>query len=164
MRPKLVAIALVGLLSVMPAWAKKGEAKFKSMEVRHFSRVEGVEIAPEFPDFLYTAVREELEKSGLFKEMTGENEVVDPADAPQSFILDGTILEYGKGSVAKAVIIGFGTGRRSLRVKMTVHRRSDNQTVLDQELKVRSPVQWKPQVLARAVAKKIAGEIKKNLK
>jgi hypothetical protein len=164
MRPKFVAIALVGLLSVMPAWAKKGEPKFKSMEVRHFSRVEGVEIAPEFPDFLYTAVRKELEKSGLFKEMTGENEVVDPADAPQSFILEGTILEYGKGSVAKAVIIGFGTGRRSLRVKLTVHRRSDNQTVLDQELKVRSPVQWKPQVLARAVAKKIAGEIKKNLK
>jgi hypothetical protein len=90
--------------------------------------------------------------------------VVDPADAPQSFILDGTILEYGKGSVAKAVIIGFGTGRRSLRVKLTVHRRSDNQTVLDQELKVRTPVQMKPQLLARSVAKKIAGEIKKNLK
>jgi hypothetical protein len=155
MRPKLVAIALVGLLSVMPAWAKKGEPKFKSMEVR---------LAPEFPDFLYAAVREELEKSGLFKEMTGENEVVDPADAPQSFILDGTILEYGKGSVAKAVIIGFGTGRRSLRVKLTVHRRSDNQTVLDQELKVRTPVQMKPQLLAKSVAKKIAGEIKKNLK
>jgi hypothetical protein len=164
MRPKLIAIALVGLLSVVPAWAKKGEPKFKSMEVRHFSRVEGVELAPEFPDFLYTAVREELEKSGLFTEMTGENEVVDPADAPQSFILDGTILEYGKGSVAKTVLIGFGAGRRALRVKMTVHRRSDNQTVLDQELKVRSPVQWKPQVLARSVAKKSAGEIKKNLK
>lgn len=164
MRPKLVAIALVGLLSVMPAWAKKGEPKFKSMEVRHFSRVEGVELAPEFPDFLYAAVREELEKSGLFKEMTGENEVVDPADAPQSFILDGTILEYGKGSVAKAVIVGFGVGRRSLRVKLTVHRRSDNQTVLDQELKVRTNPRMKPQMLARSVAKKIAGEIKKNLK
>jgi len=167
MRPKLVAIALVGLLSVMPAWAKKGEPKFKSMEVRHFSRVEGVELPPEFPDFLYAAVREELEKSGLFKEMTGENEVVDPADAPQSFILDGSVLEYGKGSVVKAnmpVIKVFGAGRRSLRIKLTVHRRSDNQTVLDQELKVRTPVEWTPQVLATSVAKKIAGEIKKGLK
>jgi hypothetical protein len=90
--------------------------------------------------------------------------VVDPADAPQSFILDGSILEYGKGSVAKAVIIGFGVGRRSLRIKLTVHRRSDNQTVLDEELKVRSPAQWKPAVLAKSVAKKIAGEIKRGLK
>jgi len=164
MRPKLVAIALVGLLSIMPAWAKKREPKFKSMEVRHFSRVEGVELPPEFPDYLYAAVREELQKSGLFKEMTGENEVVDPADAPQSFIMEGTILEYGKGSVAKAVLVGFGTGRRSLRVKLTVHRRSNNETVIDRELKVRTPVQMKPQMLARQVARKIRDEVKKSLK
>jgi hypothetical protein len=164
MKSKLIAIALLGLLSVLPAWAGKGEPKFKSMEVRHFSRAEGVEISPDFPDFLYAALREDLQKTGLFKEMVGENEVVDPKDAAQSFILEGSILEVGKGSVAKAMTIGMGVGRRSLRVHVEVRRRSDNESILDREIKVRAPATGNPKMLAKSAAKEITGQVKKGLK
>ncbi|MGH8245932.1 MAG: hypothetical protein ACREUU_05815, partial [Gammaproteobacteria bacterium] len=72
MPKKLAILTLLGLLACSTSWAqKKGQAKFKTAEVKHFSHGEGVELSPEFPDFLYAQLKKELQKTGLFEQIIG---------------------------------------------------------------------------------------------
>ena len=50
MRKALLLVVAVLLLANLSG--AKDEPKFKSIEVKHFSQVEGVELPPEFSDFL----------------------------------------------------------------------------------------------------------------
>ncbi len=163
----LAILALVllpaGLAPSRAAGPSKGEPKFKAIAVKHFTLAEGVELSPEFPDFLYAELKDELKKSGLYEEITGEGEVVEANDAPKSLVVEGRMLEYKKGSVVKESLIGFGAGMRSLRAQITVRRRSDNEVVLDKELKVRASSKWDEKVLAKFLAKKVSGELKGSL-
>ncbi len=165
MKQKRLTTILAVAFLVLPAWGGggKGEPKFKAITVKHFTLAEGVELSPEFPDFLYAELKEELKKSGLYEQITGEDEVVEAADAPKSLAVDGRLLEYKKGSVVKESLIGLGAGMRSLRAQITVRRRSDNQAVVDKELKVRATSKWDEKLLARFLAKKISDEIKHNV-
>ncbi len=159
--PAIVAVVLFALAAVnCLAGGAKGEAKYKSIAVKHFTQAEGVELSPQFRDFLFAELKDELKKAGLTEQIIGEDEVVEAADAPQSVIVEGNLLEYKKGSAVKESLIGFGAGMRSLRAQITVRRRSDHQALLDQELKVRASSKWTEQVLAKFLAKKITGEIK----
>lgn len=158
MRKQLVFAAVVILFSALAA--AKDQPKFKSIEVRHFSQAEGVELPPEFSDFLYAEIRADLQKKKLADQLPGENEVVDPADAAQSVILEGSVLEYKKGSLVKEKLIGFGAGLRSLSTHVKLTRRSDNQALIDKDLKVKASSQLDPKHLA----KYLAGEITRELK
>ncbi|HKO04783.1 MAG TPA: DUF4410 domain-containing protein [Candidatus Acidoferrales bacterium] len=157
-------LLLVGLLFFAATGdAKDEKPRFKTVEIKHFPFAEGVELPPEFSDFLCAALKKELQKTGMFEQIVGEGEVVEAADAPQSLVLEGSILEYKKGSVAKQVIIGFGAGSRSLVSQLLVHRRSDNASVFEKQLKVRCPASWSPDSLARFLAHEIAHEMKHQL-
>jgi hypothetical protein len=131
--------------------------------VRHFTRAEGVELSPEFPDFLYAELKKELQKSKVFQEIASEDEVVDAADAERSLSVEGILLEYKKGSPVKEIIIGYGAGLRSLRAHITVRRRSNHESLVDQELKVRASSRLNDKALAQFLAHKIAGAIKHEL-
>ena len=163
MSVKRMVFPIVILLISVSAFAKD-KPKFKSVEVKHFTQVEGVELSPQFSDFLYAELKTELKKSGMFEEILTEGEVVDPADAERSLIVDGSVLEYKKGSVAKEVIIGFGTGRRSLRAQVNVQRRSNQNSLLQKELKVKTSSRVDEKLLARQLAKSIVNEMKDQLK
>lgn len=163
MSAKRMVFTTVILLISVSALAKD-KPRFKSVEVKHFTQVEGVELSPQFSDFLYAELKTELKKSGMFEEILTEDEVVDPADAEHSLIVDGSVLEYKKGSVAKEVIIGFGAGRRSLRAQVNVQRRSNQSSLLQKELKVKTSSRIDEKVLARQLAKSIVNEMKDQLK
>src|SRR5260221_5132254 len=124
---KIMALGTLAtaLLFATPAIAKDHEAQFKSVEAKHFPRAEGVELSPAFSDYLYAELRAELTKAKLFGQVIGEDEVVDPEDAPKSLVIVGTITEYKQGSVVKNALIGFGAGMRSLKVYANVSRRSN---------------------------------------
>ena len=158
MRNHFVLIAAAILLSVTAA--AKNQPKFKSIEVRHFSQAEGVELPPEFSDFLYAEIRANLQKKKLADQLPGENEVVDPADAAESVILEGSVLEYKKGSVVKESLIGFGMGMRSLSTHVKLTRRSDNKALIDKDVKVRASSKLDPKHLAKYLAGEITGELK----
>lgn len=164
MRQKTVLLILGILVLALPAGAQKGGSKFKSVEVRPFTRAEGIELSPEFTDFLYAEMKKELQKTKLYEQILGEGEVVDAADAPHSLIVEGRLLEYSKGSRAKEYLVGFGAGRRSLVTRLTVRRRSNNEALLDEDFKVRSSSFANEKLLASFLADKIAGHIKKRLK
>ena len=152
------------LLSGVSLAAKDTAPQFKTVEAKHFARVEGVELSPEFADYLYAEVRAELIKAKLFGQVLGEGEVVDAADASSSIVIDGNITEYKKGSVAKDVLIGFTAGWRSLKVDTTIKRRSDQKVLITQQVHVRASPRWNEKVLAKAAARQIVNDIKKSLK
>ena len=157
-------VFLIVILLISVSVLAKDKPKFKSVEVKHFTQVEGVELSPQFSDFLYAELKTELKKSGMFEEILTEDEVVDPADAEHSLIVDGSVLEYKKGSVTKEVIIGFGAGRRSLRAQVNVQRRSNQNSLLQKELKVKTSSRVDEKLLARQLAKSIVNEMKDQLK
>lgn len=158
MRKYLFIVAAVLLFT---AWAAaKDQPKFKSIEVKHFPNAEGVELPPEFSDYLFAELRATLQKKKLAEQFVGEDEVVDAADAPKSVVLEGSVLEYKKGSVVKESLIGFGAGARSLKAHIKLTRRSDKEVIIDKDIKVRAMARWDPKTLARFLANSIAGELK----
>jgi Domain of unknown function (DUF4410) len=164
MRLVRTAVAVAFFVMVLPGLAKDKEAQFKSVEAKHFTRAEGVELSPEFTDYLYAELRAELTKAKLFGEVIGESEVVDATDAPSSIIIEGNITEYKKGNVAKDVLIGFTAGWRSMKVDTVVKRRSDQSVVVSPQIHVRASPRWKDKVLAKEAAQEIVKELKKALK
>src|SRR5215469_1878414 len=124
-RLMICAALVAGLLAAAPANAKKDDAKYKTVEAKHFDRAEGVELSPEFSDYLYAELRTQLQKTKIFAQVIGEGEVVDDVDAPASVVVTGTLTEYKKGNMVENRLVGFGTGRRSLKLTVNVARRSD---------------------------------------
>ena len=159
-----LAVVIALFVTALPGLAKDKEAQFKSVEAKHFTRAEGVELAPEFADYLYAELRAELTKAKLFGQVLGEGEVVDAADAPSSIIVEGNITEYKKGNVAKDVLIGFTAGWRSLKLDTTVKRRSDQSVIASPQIHVRASPRWKDKVLAKEAAHQIVNDLKKALK
>jgi hypothetical protein len=162
-----IAISLVALagafFAAAPATAKDAEIKFKTVEAKHFERAEGVELTPEFSDYLYAELRTQLGKTKIFDQVIGEGEVVEAADAPDSVVLTGALTEYKKGNVAAAVIIGFGAGRRSLKLQVNLARRSDQKNLGSLEVQVKAQPQWNEKILAVEAARQIAKVVKNTL-
>ena len=70
-------VALIASLILAPALAAKDpQPVYKTVEAKHFTRVEGVELSPAFTDYLYAEVRNELTKTKLFVQVIGEGEAV----------------------------------------------------------------------------------------
>ena len=158
------AVTLAGVFFIAaPANAKNADVKYKTVEAKHFDRAEGVELTPEFSDYLYAELRSQLEKTKIFTQVIGEGEVVEEADAPASVVVTGTLAEYKKGNVAAAVIIGYGAGNRSLKLQVNLARRSDMKSIGSLAVKVRAPPTWNEKFLALEAAKQIAKEIKNLL-
>jgi hypothetical protein len=155
-------VILVLLAISLSAFAADKQTKYNTAEPKHFSKAEGVELSSEFPEFLYAALSAELKKSKLFKDVIGEGEVVDAADAPNSFSIDGEITEYKKGSVTKEILIGYGAGRRALKTRIKITRVSDKSVVFDKELQVKASSRLDEKLLARFLANKIVKEMKSN--
>ena len=158
MRKCCLLIAVVFFLTTLASG--KDQPKFKSIEVKHFPSAEGVELPPDFGDLLYAELKAALQKKGLAEQLVGEDEVVDAADAAKSAVLEGSVLEYKKGSVVKESLIGFGAGARSLTAHVKLIRRSNNEAIIDKDLKVRALARWDPKTLAKFLANSIAGDLK----
>jgi len=157
-----IAVLVAGLAAVAPVYAKNAP-KYKTVETKHFDRAEGVELTPEFSDYLNAELRTELQKTKLFGEIIGEGEIVDEADVAASLIVSGTLTEYKKGNVATALLVGFGAGNRSLKMEANVTRRSDGQSLASLQVHVRVDPRWSERFLAREAAENLAKEIKHAL-
>jgi hypothetical protein len=160
---RIFALSITAFLLASTAFAKDVKVKYKTVEAKHFDRAEGVETSPEFSDYLYAELRSQLQKTKIFGQVIGEGEIVDDADAPASALVTGTLTEYKKGNVAEAVLIGFGTGRRSLKMKVDVTRRSDQKSLCSLEVHVNADPRWNDKILAVEAAKQIAKEVKNAL-
>jgi len=160
---KTILISIVcAFLALIPANAKD-KAKYKTVEPKHFDRAEGVELTPEFSDYLYAELRSRLEKTKMFGQVIGEGEVVEESDAPASIVLTGTLTEYKKGNVITARLIGLGAGDRSLKLQVHLFRRSDKKDLGTISIKVKANPGMNEKILAVEAAKRIASEVKDSL-
>jgi hypothetical protein len=156
--------ALAGiLLAAAPARAKDSKGKYKTVEARHFDRAEGVELMPEFSDYLYAELRSRLVKTKLFDQVIGEGEVVEEVDAPASVVITGTLTEYKKGNAVESRVIRFGTGKRSLKLQVNLVRRSDKKNLGSLAIRVKADPRWNEKILAVEAAKQVANEVKSSL-
>jgi hypothetical protein len=163
---RMLKVAVLGIILGMAAqgFAKDPELQYKTVEAKHFTRAEGLELSPEFTDYLYAELRAELAKAKLFGQVIGEGEVVDAADLPTSILIEGSIVEYKKGSAVKDRLIGFTAGWRSLRVDTTIKQRMDQKVIVSPQIHVRASPRWKDKVLAKQAAQDIVRQIKEALK
>jgi len=159
----LALVALV-LACTIGAAGKDAATHYKTIEAKHFTQAEGVELDPTFGDYFYAELRQELKKQKLADEVIGEGETVDDADAAQSLVISGTITEYNKGSVVKSAIIGFGVGSRSLKMDANLQRRSNQQNLGVVHVHVRVDPRWKPAVMAKFAAHQLVKEVKDESK
>lgn len=163
LRLVLTGAAAVFLLCGIAASARVTTPQFKTIEAKHFERAEGVELSPDFSDYLYAELRAELLKAKIFGQVIGEGEVVDAGDTANSIVIEGNITEYKKGNVAKDVLIGFTAGWRSLRLETAIKRRSDQKVLLATQVHVRTSPRLSEKALAKQAAKQIVNNIKKSL-
>lgn len=147
--------------SAAEAVSKEFVWSIKTTEAKHFTRAEGVELSPAFTDYLYAEIRNELTKSKKYGQVIGEGETVNAPDAGNSVVIDGVLTEYKKGNRVTDGLIGFGVGARSLRMNVTMARRSDQQSVSHIEIHVRVTPRMTEQVMARFAAKGIADGLRK---
>jgi hypothetical protein len=162
---RIFTLSLVALMFAMGAAAgPKDEApQYKTAETKHFTTAEGVELSPAFVDYFYAELRNELTKAKLVKEVIGEGEAVEDADAPKSLVISGAVTEYKKGSVVKSALIGFGAGFRSLKMDADVVRRSDKQNLCVIHVHVKIDPRWNEKVMAKGAAHEMVKEMKKAL-
>ena len=104
------AIAALMLTALAFAGDKKNKNKYQNIEVVRFDIKEGVN----FPvDYLHTMTEElvsQLQQTGKFGQVLREGETPEKADVP-TIRLVGTVTEFQPGSVAKRVLVGFGSGK-----------------------------------------------------
>lgn len=159
-----IAVAVItGTLAAAPPARAKEAPKYKTVEAKHFDRAEGVELTPEFSDYLYAELRNQLQKTKMFGQVIGEGEVVEEADVPASVVVTGTLTEYKKGNVAESVLIGFTAGWRSLKMQVNVVGRGDQKNLGTVQVKVRADPRWNEKVLAVEAARAIAHDVKNTL-
>jgi hypothetical protein len=162
---RILTVTLFALMFAMGAVARpKDEApQYKTAEAKHFTTAEGVELSPAFVDYFYAELRNELTKAKLVKEVIGEGEAVEDAEAPKSLVISGTVVEYKKGSVVKSALIGFGAGFRSLKMDADVVRRSDKQNLCVIHVHVKIDPRWNEKIMAKGAAHEMVKEMKKAL-
>lgn len=152
------------LLVTTATQAKDPEQYYKTAEVKHYTKVEGIELSATFTDYLYAELRAQLTKTKMFGRVVTEDEVVDDADVPSSIVLNGQLIEFKKGNLAKEVIIGFSSGFRRLKLDTVVTNRSDGATLFTLHTQVRTPPNRTEQLMAKAAAEAIAHELKDAIK
>lgn len=162
----LSGIALAAALLVVPSYAfsKDKETQFKTVEAKHFTQAEGVELSLAFADYFYAELRAELKKAKMADDVIGEGEAVDDADASKSAVIVGTITEYKKGSVVKSALIGFTAGWQSLRMDADVQRRSDKQNLCTLHIHTRIDPRWNEKIMAKAAAHEVIKGMRNELK
>ena len=151
--PPAPPVSAASTLAIPP---KHFDWLIKSTEAKHFTRAEGVELSPAFTEYLYAEIRSELVKQKHFGQVIGEGETVNESTLDNSVVVDGLLTEYKKGNRVTDGLIGFGAGARSLKMEITMTRRSDNRSVAHIEVRVRLTPRMSEQVMARMAAKEIA--------
>ena len=130
------------------------QSQFKTLEVKNFTQAGGLGLSQEFLNYFYNGLREELVKVGVAGQVLNEGSAVAEADAADSVILEGKIIEYK--STWYAII---------LKSEIKFYRRSDKaliKTITTEVGAKASPLNTDKNV-GENTGKRTANEIKKSM-
>jgi len=153
------SLLLVFVVSISLGAKSKGEAQFKTIEVKHFTLAQGVDLWQDYPNLLYSELRTELEKKKLAVQVIEEGGTVADADVAGSVVVEGKITDFKK---AGHTMMHPG----ELTMEVNVYRRSDHSAVasMTPTLKLAPPWYRDDETLAKITGRWVADEIKKSLK
>ena len=158
MRTCVIASAVLALVCGMclaeaDLTTKNEQPQFKTIELKHFALAPGVELTPIFMSGLYEDLLGELQNTGVYAQVIGEGGAVAKGDAAASVVLEGKVAEYNRGIFITHLRMDVTlSSRRGHNVLHTIHSRFDYGSRLSDEK------------VAGGMAKKIAGDIKRELK
>lgn len=151
----LIAAAAVAVVLAGSLVAQDVQLPLKTIEVKHFTWVEGSEFSQEFIDAYYEGLRLQLAKMKVAGQVVDEGATVPEADAANSVIVEGKFLERKKGGIVSYVI-----------PEINLYRASDRQLIAA----ITPKVPYKPspfnkdQNVGKMTGMRTAAEIKKALK
>ena len=153
------SLLLVFLVSVSLGAKSKEEVQFKTIELKHFSVAQGVDLWQEYPNLFYTQLRTELAKKKIAVQVIEEGGTVADADVANSLVVEGKITDFKKGGKGM-----FSPG--ALTIEFNVYRRSDHTAVASvmPTLKLAPPWYRDDELFAKITGRWAADEIKKALK
>ncbi len=124
----LLFLVCVGLL-VGNLDAKDSQPQWKALQVKHFTTMPGVDLPPDQLSHFYYAVRDELAKTNLARQVVGEGDTVLVADAPDAVIVEIKVTSYDR-------VRPFHNG--SLGMEINLYRVSDHRLIrtITQEFRI----------------------------
>ncbi|MGO9642944.1 MAG: hypothetical protein ACLP1Y_16745 [Candidatus Acidiferrales bacterium] len=154
---RFVPVALLLGLFVAGACisAKDNEPKYKTAEVKKFTKADGVDLTQDYLNAAYAHLRDDLQKTNLFGAVVEDGGTVADADAADSVIVQCNVLDFTK---AHFPVIAMA------HVDVTIYRRSDHSVLQHTTAKVG----WQPNsnddMKGKLSSGQITAEIKKLLK
>jgi len=140
------------------ATVKTVDGKFKAIEVKHFSQVDGLGRSQVFVNSFYDGLREGLTKLKIADQVVDEGALVTEADAANSVVVEGRFTEYKEGGFLA------GPGKVGLEIKLS--RKSDHALITT--ITPRVPFKSSPlntdMIVGKVTGQRTAYEIKNALK
>ncbi len=110
-RAGVVALVLLLTLGINAQKPKsENQNKYKDIEVTKFDVKQGVEFPEEHLTGMMDEIVKELQELKKFNQVFRAGESQAASSAP-TLRLEGTVIEYKKGSQAKRYLVGFGAGK-----------------------------------------------------
>jgi hypothetical protein len=151
----IVGVILIAALFAGSLAAQDVQLPLKSIQVKHFGQADGLGLSQEFINYFYDGLMTYMPKTKVATAVTGEEAIVPEADAANSVVVEGTIIELKNKGMAGI-----------LRAEINLYRLSDRKLVKTFTSEVafkRSPLN-KEKNIAEPAGGNTAFEIKKALK
>ena len=129
-------------------------SQFKIVEVKQLTQADGLGLSQEFLNYFYNGLREELVKSGVAGQVIKEGVAVAEADAANSIILEGKIIEYK--STWYAIIV-------KSEIKLYIKKDKTLMKAISTEVAAKSSPLNTDKNVGENTGKRTANEIKKAL-
>jgi hypothetical protein len=138
---------------------------FKSVEVKHFTKAEGVHLSPEFMKYFYSSFLAELQRFNVADQTVEDGVAITDTDTPKSMmphfiVLEGTFSAVQEGSEKDGK---FEAG--SAHIGFELYRRSDHkeESRLNCTVSLDGPPQSAERKVAEAAGVEAAGALRKLL-
>ena len=133
-RAGVVALVLLLTLGINAQKPKsENQNKYKDIEVVKFDVKQGVEFPEEHLTGLMDEIVKELQELKKFNQVFRAGESQTASNAP-TLRLEGTVIEYKKGSQAKRYLVGFGAGKTKVVAHVKFIDKASGNVVLEKDV------------------------------
>lgn len=150
-----VVLLLAGSLS-----ARNNQPKYKTIEVKHFTKADGVELSDVFINSFYDGLRARLEKEQVADQVVADGAAVPDTDAADSVVVEGRFTEF-EGAHHSAGSLIWASG--NTKYVVTLYRRSDH-SVIKAFTHDRPHAKLQEDILGQRMGAIAAELVKQNLK
>ena len=153
-RPAVLARLLIAFLAAGSLVAQDVQLPLKTIEVKRFTQAEGAGLSQDFLNLFYDGLCAELAKTKIAERYVEDGATVPEADAANSVIVEGKVLEKSSGFVG------------SVHLEINLYRRSDHKLIktITPKVAYKTSVFNKDKNVGENTGRRTASEIQRALK